>query len=269
VKKKILIISFILVLLFSMCSFAENLENEVDINLTINGYPVSLYDDVQEMPIELRSYNNRTFAPVRYIFEIFGLELNWNPDDSSITTYTKDGKKIWMKLGSKIIKLDDSIYNMDVTPMIINNRTFIPIKYLFDLLGVDYFWDGDTMTVVASTDLIDDFKLPKYMSEILNDFEKYSDQEYMFSDSDGEKTLFVDTSFKNVEDAKIKLINNTMITADKIINIDDIKYSYLYYNIYYNDKDHFFVVLNKNNKIYYLEFNAFNLEEVKAFLNNL
>ncbi|BEP29415.1 copper amine oxidase N-terminal domain-containing protein [Helicovermis profundi] len=268
-SRKILLVAIILILTFSISSFAQE-DDMYTVNLSVNAYPVDLYDKVQEMPVSLWIYNDRTIAPVRYIFELFDLKLNWNPSDKSITTVTKEGKNIRMELGSKNIRVDDTLYKMDVAPMLINNRTYIPIKYLFDVLGVKYKWNGETKTVAVDTNLINDFKLPLYIKSTLIRSEKISDKEYMFFGSkDTNKKLYVDMKFINIDDAKVKLFNSTGINISDLKKVEADGYSYNYYNVYYNYANHTFLTISKNNKVYYFEFTDFSLEDIKIFLNAL
>lgn len=58
--------------------------------------------------------------------------------------------KVRFTIGKTTYTIDDNIKNMDVAPFISNGRTFVPIKYVADALGISadrVFWNSQTKTV--------------------------------------------------------------------------------------------------------------------------
>ena len=61
-----------------------------------------------------------------------------------------DYKKFWEFLESKItVQLDGKEISFSVMPEIVEGRTMVPMRELFEMLGATVEWDGDTRTVTA------------------------------------------------------------------------------------------------------------------------
>ena len=50
------------------------------------------------------------------------------------------------------IMLNGSRLSSDVPPVIMNDRTMVPMRVIFEALGADVSWDGDTKTITATRD---------------------------------------------------------------------------------------------------------------------
>ena len=58
-----------------------------------------------------------------------------------------------LTIGQKEIKVDGVSREMDVSPVIINNRTLVPIRFISESLGAGVTWNGDTKKVTIIYDL--------------------------------------------------------------------------------------------------------------------
>ena len=88
--------------------------------------------------------NNRTMVPVRVIAEALGSKVSWNEATKEVTLLV-DGKEIKMII-NKIME------GYDVAPTIINDRTFVPIRFVANALGANITWDDATRTVAISVE---------------------------------------------------------------------------------------------------------------------
>ena len=106
-------------------------------------------------------YNNRIYVPLRTISNQFGYEVKWNADDKTIEI--SDNKSyIQFQIGSKSIFVynSDSI-TMDVEPLVIDGRTYIPIRYAVEPLGkfINYYEDKNVRVInITDTKLTQDLK---------------------------------------------------------------------------------------------------------------
>ena len=50
------------------------------------------------------------------------------------------------------VMLDDEYITFDVEPQIIEGRTMVPLRAIFEAMGAEIEWDGDTQTVAAVKD---------------------------------------------------------------------------------------------------------------------
>lgn len=87
--------------------------------------------------------NNRTLVPVSRIVEAFGGESTWDAKTNN-TTYTLGNRKVSHVIGSRdvIIQKGSQVQKktMEVPSKAMNNRTYVPVRYVLEGLGlwVDY-----------------------------------------------------------------------------------------------------------------------------------
>ena len=140
-KKVISLLTVIILLVSSMtCVYAATDE----ISVYVEGQKVSF--DVPPQTI-----NNRTMVPIRAIFEFMGATVVW--DDATQTAIcTKDSTTVKMTLNSTTEYINDIPYTMDVAPVIIDNRTLAPARYVAEAFGYYVNWDEMTKSVLISKD---------------------------------------------------------------------------------------------------------------------
>ena len=140
-----------------------------------DGTEIKEYNDYQTMPslsIDLSPYQNRiqitidgnlissdvppfieqdrTFVPVRAIFEALGAEVSWDGQTKTVTA-TKNDTTIQLKIGIKEINVNGTTTTLDVSPQIISDRTMVPVRAVSEGFGCAVGWDGQTKTVTIST----------------------------------------------------------------------------------------------------------------------
>ncbi len=71
--------------------------------------------------------NSRTMVPFRALFEAFGAQVSWNGYERIVEGNLKD-TKIQLVIGDSIALVNDRPVVLDSPPIIMNNRTPIPIK---------------------------------------------------------------------------------------------------------------------------------------------
>ena len=86
--------------------------------------------------------NSRTLVPVRFITEMLGGQVAWNETTKEVTL-TIDGKEIKMTIGTVLEKYG-------VAPVIIDGRTFVPVRFVADELGATVAWDEATKEVTIT-----------------------------------------------------------------------------------------------------------------------
>jgi hypothetical protein len=92
--------------------------------------------------------SDRTFVPVRFIVESLGASVKWDATSQTVTI-TSSNKSIALKIGNKQAFVNGSTrVNLDAPPEIINNRTFIPIRFVSEVLGYQVGWNGTNQTVI-------------------------------------------------------------------------------------------------------------------------
>lgn len=145
--------------------------NQEQIKVTVDGRALIFSD-----ALPYADSANRTQVPLRALSEGLGYGVIW--DQTSNTVYVfevrENGTKIrclnfsfdstvvsildasgsqfsvddnLTDLESKISNGSVSSYEMDTTPVALNNRTFIPLRYVTSLLDKDVTWNQKTYTV--------------------------------------------------------------------------------------------------------------------------
>ena len=136
------IISLLLVIGLVLSSATLAFANENEISVYVEGQKVSF--DVPPQTI-----NDRTMVPIRAIFEVMGATVNW--DNATQTAIcTKDNTVVKMTLNSKIEYINDIPYEMDVAPVIVDNRSLAPARYVAEAFGYFVNWDGNTKSVLIN-----------------------------------------------------------------------------------------------------------------------
>ncbi len=118
--------------------------------MTVNGHIQEVDPGRGTTPIIVPKWN-RTVVPIRAIIEAFGGKILWNAKERSVEITLNDKSvKIWI---GKNIALVDGQYklidnkNPSVTPIIINDRTMIPIRFVAENLGCSINWNGKTREI--------------------------------------------------------------------------------------------------------------------------
>lgn len=116
--------------------------NISDIKIRINGN----YVETDAPPfIE----NDRTYVPVRLVSENFGCDVEWE-DDVQTAVVKKGGTEIRMTLGSNIISVNGSDVKIDAAVQMRNDRTFLPVRAVVEILGANVDWDEESTCVIIT-----------------------------------------------------------------------------------------------------------------------
>lgn len=96
--------------------------------------------------------NGRTLVPIRFISERIGAQVVWDGVNRTVTVL-KGSKKAFLRIGSYLVEYNGGIaYNLsDVAPMIINDRTYVPLRLVGNALGIRVDWDEGTRTVIVNS----------------------------------------------------------------------------------------------------------------------
>lgn len=97
--------------------------------------------------------NDRTLVPVRKIFESVGANVQW--DDSTKTAFAvreKNGEMtvISIQINSDTAFINDTEVTLDTAALIVNDRTFVPLRFVMEALGEKVEWDDASSTVLIT-----------------------------------------------------------------------------------------------------------------------
>ncbi len=148
-----------------------------------------------------KNVSGRIMVPYRAIFEYLGLEVGYDQATKEISGKTSDFT-LKMKNGDKNIVLEyadgtKKTKAMDVAPYISGGRTFVPTRFVSEMLGYTVGWDSDNKTVIIidgkkiSENAGQDFSTLMKLNALNNDTQKaYEMSGDLSSDvtASGEKT---------------------------------------------------------------------------------
>lgn len=140
-KKKI---TLLLSTLLLACSFLTVQPAQAqDITVTIDGEQLQ----TDQTPI---IYNSRTLVPLRSIFEALGAEVNWYQAYGSISCYRNDAS-LSLTVNDHYAYINGSQVYIDQPPIIVNNRTLVPVRVVSEALGATVVWDNDNRAVIITS----------------------------------------------------------------------------------------------------------------------
>ena len=117
-------------------------------------FPLSVYVDGQRVQFPdatpFIDGNNRTMVPVRFVSEALNAEVGWDGALRQVTV-TKDSKKIVLTINKPEMQINGVTKVLDCAPLIVDDRTFVPIRFVSEALDAVVEWDGAVRTVYIST----------------------------------------------------------------------------------------------------------------------
>lgn len=124
---------------------------EILIKLTIGSKDAMVNDKIVtlDVPPFIDAKTNRTLVPIRFISEAFGADVQWD-DFSKTVTVTINDKIVKLQVGNNQATVDGNTVSLDQSPVIIDARTFVPIRFISEAFGAEVNWDGTTKTVTIT-----------------------------------------------------------------------------------------------------------------------
>lgn len=110
-----------------------------DIQVYIDGLPV--YFDVKPV-----IKNDRTLVPFRAVAEMLNVKVTWNGAEQTIDA--SDGViSAELQIGSKTAYRNKTPVVLETPPVIIKDRTLIPLRFFSEAFNCRVEWDGDARSV--------------------------------------------------------------------------------------------------------------------------
>lgn len=120
--------------------FVSNASAEKAISVLINGQPLIL-------DVSPKIENGRTLVPLGPIFSALGANVQWNPDEQSITA-TRGNQVLKLVVGSSTAYNNGNPLTIDVAPMIVDGRTLVPLGFVAQTMGAQVTWDSANYQVL-------------------------------------------------------------------------------------------------------------------------
>ena len=85
--------------------------------------------------------NGRTQIPVRAVAETLGCTVDWD-NETQTAALSKDGRMVIIKIGNANMQAGKNIITMDTAAQIVNERTYIPVRFVGEALGMKINWES-------------------------------------------------------------------------------------------------------------------------------
>lgn len=106
-------------------------------------------------------YEGSTFVPLRFLAEKLNAEVEWN---DGIITIVKDNKFIVLNVGSDKAKINEKETTITHSPVIINDISFVPIRFISESFGLDVSWDNELKMITLTETKNDDMPIDESKS---------------------------------------------------------------------------------------------------------
>ena len=142
-NKKIFLILAVLLL---VCTSAFAATAKVQINGSVIDFT-----DSNGAKVDAQIINSRTMVPLRKIFEVLNCTVDWDGDTRTVTATKEDTTLILQidnKVARKIVNNKETKITLDTAPIIYNNRTLVPLRFIAESLEKQVGWDAASYTAI-------------------------------------------------------------------------------------------------------------------------
>ncbi|WP_165971889.1 copper amine oxidase N-terminal domain-containing protein [Paenibacillus piri] len=144
--RKINVLLFVLLLL-NVLPTSVFAETEIPIKVLLNGKQIQF----TEQPI-IR--DGTTLVQFRPIFENLGFTVKFfdHGFGKTVTGYrANDDLQILLNIGDNKANVRNKVVNLEVAPQIINESTFVPLRFIAESSGSEVVWNSDDRSIQIST----------------------------------------------------------------------------------------------------------------------
>ncbi len=121
--------------------------------MTVNGVEQEIDPGRGTYPVIIKGWD-RTVVPIRAVVEALDGEIQWDNKERKVTIQLNGIViNLWInKPKATVNNVPEWIdtKNHTVSPIIVNDRTFVPLRFVAENLGCTVSWDNDTRTVTIT-----------------------------------------------------------------------------------------------------------------------
>jgi len=154
--RKIVVLTLTLVLTLAMvlgmvpAAFAAQHGGEelppTEVLMWIDETSYTINDEAAEMDVAPFISDDRTFAPVGFVAEAFGLQADWGPREALTEWVTFENGELFIEIeiGSPYITVteegEERTVTADVAAQIVEDRTYLPLRAVGEIFGAEFDW---------------------------------------------------------------------------------------------------------------------------------
>lgn len=110
-----------------------------DISVEVGGFEL----DFDQQPV---IYNSRTMVPMRKIFEVLDADVDWDQSTKTVTGKRGD-RTVKIAIGDSKMYINHKEVLLDTSPIILGDRTLVPVRAVAEGLGCKVDWYGGSRLV--------------------------------------------------------------------------------------------------------------------------
>ena len=122
-------------------------------NAYINGKKKLL--DEENTDVSVYVDDSRSYVPVRFISEKYGGKVEWLEETQTVNIQFDD-RKISLTIGKPEITVNGKTTPIDVSPVLENGRTFLPLRACVDALGKEVFYSNGLILISDNPNTLDE-----------------------------------------------------------------------------------------------------------------
>lgn len=133
---------------------------------TLYGYEIPVTVSVNGHIIETEDagiiYNDRTYAPIRFVANALGIfDIGWNDDEQS-ATLNFENKTLKLYVNQNYAYINGVKISLDDKVILRNQRTLVPVRFIGEIFGCQVEWDS---TLYIANIKKSSIQVPNYMIE--------------------------------------------------------------------------------------------------------
>ena len=161
---------------------------------TILANNVRVFVDNAFLPINGVIVSDRTLIPLRVVGDAVGATVDWNGETRQVTL-THEKNVTILTIDSKEANINGETVELDVPAQIINDSTFLPLRFIADTLGFETDWISEEMLVVLRSSAN-----PLSLSEIKSQISKDAKEEVTKTPTTQSQAMPQFTSYQQILD---------------------------------------------------------------------
>jgi len=92
-----------------------------------------------------------TYVPIRFVADALNVDaINWNSKTQSVSIKDSD-TTILLFINQNYAYVNNEYKTLSNNALLVNERTFVPIRFVSEILGANVTWNDDTYTVSITT----------------------------------------------------------------------------------------------------------------------
>ncbi|MEW9700860.1 stalk domain-containing protein [Paenibacillus sp. SI8] len=93
--------------------------------------------------------NGNAYLPIRPVSESFGAAVDWEEDNATVTVST-DVATVMCSIDNPTAYVDGEPMQIETPPLLLGGRTYVPLRFISESLGLQVDWNAPTQTIQIS-----------------------------------------------------------------------------------------------------------------------